>query len=154
MAARAVAVRVANDQAMRALGARLMQMLPPGSHVHLSGGLGAGKTTLVQGALAGLGWSGPVPSPTFTLIEGYELPGRKVCHCDFYRIGDPEELELLGIRDYFSGDWDCWVEWPERAGDLLPEPDLEVVIEVLPLGRAVDLAAHSRVGLAAKERLL
>lgn len=139
-------VRLENDRATRALGDRLMRLLPIGSRVYLSGDLGAGKTTLVQGALAGLGHRGPVPSPTFTLVESYRVGGRQICHCDFYRIGDPEEVELLGIRDYFDGAWDCWVEWAERAQGFLPEPDLEVRFELQGRGRRIVLRAGSEAG--------
>ena len=148
-----VMVQLADDQATRNLGARLMGSLPAGSRVYLSGDLGAGKTTLVQGALVGLGHTGAVPSPTFTLVESYEVGERRVCHCDFYRIGDPEELELLGIRDYFDGGWDCWVEWPERAAGVLPQPDVELRIEGRGRGRRVTLQAHSDAGRAALETL-
>ena len=146
-------VRLADDRETRNLGARLMRCLPAGSRVYLSGALGAGKTTLVQGALAGLGHTGPVPSPTFTLVESYQVGERQVCHCDFYRIGDPQELELLGIRDYFDGAWDCWVEWPERAGDVLPVPDLELRIEGRGRGRSVAMQARSDTGRVAIEAL-
>jgi tRNA threonylcarbamoyladenosine biosynthesis protein TsaE len=106
--------------------------------VFLEGDLGAGKTTLVRGLLRGLGHRGPVRSPTYTLVETYELPGALVHHLDLYRIADPDELEFLGIRDLLDGTSLVLVEWPERGAGILPAPDLTVRIVHLDDGRRLD----------------
>ena len=94
----------------------------PALLIGLSGELGAGKTTLVAGLLAGLGHEGPVRSPTYTLIEPYRLAGRDLYHCDLYRLRDPAELDDLGLRDLAVERSVLLVEWPERAGDRLGKP--------------------------------
>jgi tRNA threonylcarbamoyladenosine biosynthesis protein TsaE len=109
-----------------ALGARLAQRLSPGCIVFLEGALGVGKTTLVRGLLRALGHAGPVKSPTFTLVEPYELNGWRIYHLDLYRLTSPDELEYLGVRDYLDGQGVCLVEWPERGAGVLPEADLVI----------------------------
>lgn len=117
-----------NAEEMEVLGARLAAHYPSGI-VHLQGELGAGKTTLVRGWLRALGHQGKVKSPTYTLIEPYDLSGRRIYHFDLYRLTDPHELENIGMRDYFRPDALCLIEWPERSGFLLPAPDLRITIE-------------------------
>ena len=141
---RRTAIAVPSAEEMEALGARFARHLGTVRRVHVRGALGAGKTTLVRGLLRGLGHTGAVRSPTFTLVESYVLNGQTVHHFDLYRLQDPEELEFLGIRDYLDKDNVCIVEWPERAGALLPAPDLDVMIEPAEMGRTVQLEAHSR----------
>jgi tRNA threonylcarbamoyladenosine biosynthesis protein TsaE len=116
--------------------------------VGLRGPLGSGKTTWVRAALAGLGYSGRVPSPTYTLLEEYRVSTLTLVHLDLYRFNDPEELEFLGVRDRFgaSGVW-LFVEWPERAPSLLEKCD--VVLDFEPVGvtrRVVGFATQTRVG--------
>ncbi len=106
-------------------GVSLAPRLAPTDLVFVAGDLGAGKTTLVRGILRGLGHDGPVPSPTFTLLEPYRIGGVDVIHADLYRLKDPGELEMLGMRDYL-GTCLCLVEWPERAGGWLPAPDWRI----------------------------
>ena len=110
---------------MESFGARLAVGLRQCRLIYIRGPLGAGKTTLVRGVLRGFGHRGSVKSPTFTLVEPYVLNGLMLYHFDLYRLKQPEELEFIGWRDYLR-DGVCLVEWPERGGNVLPEPDLDV----------------------------
>lgn len=105
-----------------ALGAVLAHWLEQGETLHLHGDLGAGKTTLVRGLLRALDYEGPVKSPTYTLVESYPLAGKTIHHFDLYRITDPEELEFLGLDEYFRPDSIALIEWPERGQGVLPPP--------------------------------
>ena len=131
------------ETAQEAFGRRLAQGLLAnwvgGWMVHLYGDLGTGKTTLVRGILRGLGHGGSVKSPTYTLIEPYEPEGRPVFHLDLYRLGDPEELEYLGLRDLLGVAGLVLVEWPERAAGALPSADLVVRIGYAGSGRDLEL---------------
>ena len=124
-----------------------------GGLVFLDGDLGAGKTTLVRGLLRGLGHRGPVRSPTYTLVETYELPAVRVHHLDLYRIADPDELEFLGIRDLLDGASLTLVEWPERGAGVLPAPDLVVRIAHRDRGRLLCFEATPAWAPALSERL-
>lgn len=137
---------IADAAAMEALGAALAGALGGGLIVHLTGELGAGKTTLVRGVLRGLGHAGNVRSPTYTLVEPYELAGRRIYHLDLYRLADPEELEWIGIRDLLDADSLALIEWPERGAGVLPPADLEIAIAYFGTGRSVTLTAHSEAG--------
>lgn len=137
-----------------ALGRRLAASLPAVRLIYIRGPLGAGKTTFVRGLLHGLGHAGPVKSPTFTLIEPYEIRDLSVCHFDLYRVSDPGEIEFLALRDYIGSDTICIVEWPERAGTLLPAPDLDVMIRPTNNeGRELQLQASTQAGQAALDAL-
>jgi tRNA threonylcarbamoyladenosine biosynthesis protein TsaE len=117
--------------AMAAYGARIAARLRPGDVVALSGGLGAGKTTLARAILAALGHAGEVPSPTFTIIETYPSPPLRVAvaHADFYRLEDPSELMEIGLDDYREGAV-LLAEWPDHAGGFSHEPRcLEIALE-------------------------
>jgi tRNA threonylcarbamoyladenosine biosynthesis protein TsaE len=123
-----VTVRLRDAGATAALGAAVARGLAarPGAVIFLEGPLGAGKTTLARGLLRALGVQGTIRSPTYTLLEPYELGERTLVHLDLYRLNGPGELEPLGLRDYPPER--CWwlVEWPERGGASLPAPDLRI----------------------------
>lgn len=147
-------LETASEGETEALGRRLASKLAPMRLLYVRGPLGAGKTTLVRGLLRGLGYDGPVKSPTFTLIEPYEIGGVRLCHFDLYRIADPQELEYLAIRDYIGSQNICVIEWPERAGPLLPPPDLDVMIRPSNNeGRELRLQASTPAGKAALSAL-
>lgn len=150
---------VATAGEMRAFGARLAAALQGAALrepflLGLSGELGAGKTTLVGGLLEALGHTGPARSPTYSLIEPYRLADRDVYHCDLYRLRDPEELEDLGLRDLFAGPSLLLVEWPERAGARLREPDLSLRLAYAGEGRSVSICPGSEPGQRAAAGLL
>ncbi|UZR29684.1 tRNA (adenosine(37)-N6)-threonylcarbamoyltransferase complex ATPase subunit type 1 TsaE [Methylococcus mesophilus] len=135
-------VYLPDEEATLAFAARLQTTLPPGYVVFLHGNLGAGKTTLVRGYLRAAGYQGTVKSPTYTLVEEYALADRTVYHFDLYRLNDPEELEWMGIRDYFRPDSLCFVEWPEKGEGFLPPPDLEIDLEPENTGRRLRISPN------------
>ncbi len=139
-----------DENATLDLGAALAARLEPGMLLALRGELGAGKTTLVRGLLRALGYAGRVKSPTYALVEVYELSRLSLYHFDFYRFHDPSEWIEAGFRDMFNGRNICLVEWPERARGQLPPPDLEIALEIAEPGRTATLTASSPAG----ERLL
>jgi tRNA threonylcarbamoyladenosine biosynthesis protein TsaE len=114
--------------------------------IHLCGALGSGKTTLVRGLLHGLGYAGKVKSPTYTLVEPYFFDNTTVFHFDLYRIADARELESMGYRDYPGPEAICLVEWPERAGSYLGDPDIRIHIEGQQDSRDINIDAFSSVG--------
>lgn len=138
--------KISDEAAMLAFGGELAERCPIGTVIFLYGDLGAGKTTLVRGFLRALGYTLPVKSPTYTLVESYFVAHRPIFHFDLYRLVDPEELEHIGIRDYFSGDAICLVEWPERGGDRLPTADISCYIEINGAAREVRVVASSQKG--------
>ena len=119
---------MASEAAMLELGATLAARLTDNARVLLDGELGAGKTTLARGVLRGLGFEGPVKSPTYTIVEPYEFSGKRVYHFDFYRIEDPRELEFIGLDELVEQPGIKLMEWPQRAGDRLPPADFKVCI--------------------------
>lgn len=141
------------DQAMEALGAAVGHAMEGRGVIYLQGDLGAGKTTLSRGLIRGRGHQGAVKSPTFTLVEPYELNTGAIYHFDLYRLLDPEELEFLGVRDYFSPESLCLVEWPDKGKGVLPTADLTITISSKGLGRQLNIAGQSAHGLAACQRL-
>ena len=136
------------------LGRLLAPALDAAGVIFLSGGLGAGKTTLCRGLLRGLGYDGAVKSPTFTIVEPYELERGSVYHFDLYRLAHPDELDYLGAEDYFAAEALCLIEWPERGAGFLPTPDLELTLTVTSeASRQVQLRAQTLKGERAMARL-
>jgi tRNA threonylcarbamoyladenosine biosynthesis protein TsaE len=141
-----ISLSLPDEAATLALGAKLSGRLKPGWVVYLRGDLGAGKTTLVRGLLRALGYEGRVKSPTYTLVESYELSRFVLQHYDLYRMIDPREWLDAGFRDDCNASTLCMVEWPEKARGLLPKPDLEIRLEVAGEGRTARLEALSAQG--------
>lgn len=131
-------------------GAILAASCPSGCIIYLHGDLGSGKTTLVRGFLHGLGYKGLVKSPTYTLMEPYEIGDMSYCHLDLYRLAHAEELEYLGLRDLLNYGATLLIEWPEQGQGELPPPDLNIYIEYQQPGRILELKAETKLG----ERLL
>lgn len=114
--------------------------------VYLHGDLGAGKTTLVRGILNALGYTGRVKSPTYTLLEPYQIGDLQLRHFDLYRLNNPEEWEGAGFGDEFDAENIFLIEWPEQALGFLPPADIEVRFKILTEGRVVHISAHSLSG--------
>lgn len=127
-------------------GAKLASVLVPGLVVTLSGDLGAGKTALVRATLRALGYAGKVKSPTYALVEIYVISSLYLYHFDFYRFNDPEEWHEAGFREYFNDHSVCFVEWPEKAGNLLPAADIAIRLQIEGSGREITLEAGSEKG--------
>ncbi|HVK99333.1 MAG TPA: tRNA (adenosine(37)-N6)-threonylcarbamoyltransferase complex ATPase subunit type 1 TsaE [Dongiaceae bacterium] len=144
---------LASEADTLALGQRLAAVLAQGGVLYLQGDLGAGKTTLSRGLIQALGHAGAVKSPTYTLVEPYDLPRGKLYHFDLYRLNDPEELELIGIRDYFAPSAICVVEWPDKGGDSIPEPDLILELETAGTGRSATLIPNTQLGMLMAKNL-
>lgn len=156
--------KLADNRATEAFGAQLAhccgetlygegQSATGCTTIFLNGDLGAGKTALVRGFLRGLGHKGAVKSPTYTLVEPYTFDSQTeqsglqiVYHFDLYRLGHPEELEYLGIRDYFDSASTALIEWPERGKGMLPTADLNVQIDYLGEGRNITISPHTAHG--------
>jgi len=134
-----------NDtEATEQFGAELWTLLPPAllstrCLVFLQGDLGAGKTTMVRGFLRAAGFTGAVKSPTYNLVEEYQIADRKIVHFDLYRLTDPEELEWIGINDYFDQESVCFIEWPDKGKGFLPEPDSVITLTREGTGRVAEL---------------
>ncbi|HTS86629.1 MAG TPA: tRNA (adenosine(37)-N6)-threonylcarbamoyltransferase complex ATPase subunit type 1 TsaE [Usitatibacter sp.] len=135
-----------DESATLALGAALGRALEPGLVVYLRGELGAGKTTVVRGALRALGHAGPVKSPTYALVEVYAVSRLNLHHFDFYRFHDPREWIDAGFRESFDGLNVSLVEWPEKAAGMLPPADLEIALALHGTGRNAELTSSSKAG--------
>jgi tRNA threonylcarbamoyladenosine biosynthesis protein TsaE len=135
-----------DEAATARLGAKLAAALVPGLRIYLSGDLGSGKTTLARALLRALGFQGRVKSPTYALVEPYSISRLDLYHFDFFRFCDKNEWLDAGLREYFGGDAVCLVEWPEKAGDLLPQPDVEILLTASGDGRDAVLTAHTKAG--------
>lgn len=132
-----------------AFGARLAVARPAGNALatlHLAGDLGAGKTTLARGFLRAFGVTGPIRSPTYTLVEVYETSTVSIIHLDLYRLVDPEELEPLGLREYALPGYLWLIEWPDRGSGRLPFPDLSVTLSGGTSGHEINVTGTSALG--------
>ena len=134
-------VELRDEAATLALGANLSGQFKSGV-VYLRGDLGAGKTTLVRGYLRALGYEESVKSPTYTLVEPYEIEGFSIAHLDLYRVTDPVELEYIGLEDVLRDVSLTFIEWPERGEGYLPAPDLIIELEIQSVGRVAQLVAN------------
>ena len=139
-------LKLPDPAATEALGGALASGARPGRVMHLRGELGSGKTTLARGLLHALGHRGPVKSPTYTLVEPYELSSLHFYHFDFYRLKNRSEWEHGGFREYFNAQSLCVIEWPERAAGLLAPPDLEVILHFDGEARRASVEAHTPSG--------
>ncbi|GAB2920111.1 tRNA (adenosine(37)-N6)-threonylcarbamoyltransferase complex ATPase subunit type 1 TsaE [Rheinheimera gaetbuli] len=139
---------LSDEQATLTLAGKVGRLVAGGQTVFLRGELGAGKTTFSRGLLGALGHQGKVKSPTYTLVEPYELAGLTVYHFDLYRLRDAEELEFMGIRDYFRADSLCLIEWPEQGMGYLPVADLDIHLIFEQQHRLVSISANTAAGAA------
>jgi len=141
---------LADESATIAMGNKLADIvkksLKQGIVVYLYGDLGAGKTTLTRGFVQGMGHNGHVKSPTYTLVEPYDLDEWQVFHFDLYRLSDPEELEYMGIRDYFADNCCCFIEWPEKGHGMIKAPDLQINLAYSDEQRTLSVQAKTALG--------
>lgn len=134
-------ITLSSEAEMIAFGVECARCIGAGEVVFLDGDLGAGKTTLAKGLLKGWGYQGAVTSPTFTLLESYQLAVADVHHFDLYRMESAQELEMIGARELFNPQSICLLEWPQRAAGYLPAADVTITIRHSPRGRHLKVDA-------------
>ena len=141
-----VNLSIPTEEAMREWGGKLALLSAPPLCFFLYGELGTGKTTFVRGFLQGLGYTGKVKSPSYNLVESYEMTKKSIFHFDFYRIQDSRELDFIGIQDDWQPEAIFLIEWPEKGVQLLPPVDLACYFEFAGNGRKLRLEAKSEQG--------
>ena len=144
---------IADESALHAFAAQLAKIIGKRALIFLEGTLGAGKTSFARGFIQALGYKDRVKSPTYTLVEPYQVHQQQIYHFDLYRLADANELFFLGIEDYLAADAICLIEWPSKGEGVLPAADLSVEIDVLPQGRQLRLTAATPHGEKILERL-
>ena len=150
-----MSVDLPDEAATIALAGQLASLLPAdlaGWTVLLEGELGAGKSTFARALIHAMGHSGPVPSPTYTLVEPYKVPGRAIYHVDLYRVSSEEELRYLGWNELDDGF--RLVEWPDRAPGLASQADLRIQLTYQGIGRTVDIEGLTERGARVARQLL
>ncbi len=140
-------------QATEAFSSDLAKSLLPGLIFYLHGDLGAGKTTLVRSMLFALGHTGIAKSPTYTLVEPYQINALTINHFDLYRLADPSELEYIGIRDYINPNSICIFEWPDKGVGYVPLADIEITLQFTATGRKAILVANTVIAQAVLQGL-
>lgn len=141
-----IELELASEQDTQNLGELIAKFIEAPMTCYLNGDLGVGKTRLVRAVIQSLGYNGNVKSPTYTLVEPYQFEKLKAYHFDLYRLSDPEELEYLGIRDYFEQDSISFIEWPEKGKGWLDQADITVTLEFLGSGRRCGIQSQSSKG--------
>jgi len=139
-------IHLSTEEEQLVFASRVAGVAAKGLVIFLNGDLGTGKTTFVRGFLRALNYEGVVKSPTYTLVEPYDLTDFSVYHFDLYRLADPEEIEYAGGRDYFDGETISLIEWPEKAQGFLPDPDLVMSLEYADSGRNIEVSAGTERG--------
>ncbi len=137
-----ITVELVDESQTVRMGQKLAACIKAPMTIYFKGELGAGKTTLVRGILRGFGYQGATKSPTYTLVEPYELVGVTIYHFDLYRLADPEELEFIGIREYQQPDSIMLIEWPDKGQGMIPRPDLMIELDYKNDGRTVTLSSE------------
>jgi len=137
-------IELNSEKETELFGAKLWSALPNKCLIFLQGELGAGKTTLVRGILRAAGHSGTVKSPTYTIVEEYEINAQKIFHFDLYRLADPEELEMIGMNDYLAQQSICFIEWSELGKGFLPEADMILNLSYSPQGRNITASVSAK----------
>ena len=143
-----------NEDETLCLAKKMANFLHPGMHLYLKGELGAGKTSYVRGLLRGLGYEDKVKSPTYTLLESYTFKKFTVYHFDLYRFKDPSEWEDAGFRELVNNHSVCFIEWPEKAGGILPQPDIAITLTHAPFGRKIHLMAYTIKGMECLKNII
>ena len=146
-------IDLADADATVALGKQLAALISAPCVVYLIGDLGAGKTTFSRGLIQGFGYTGNVKSPTYTLVEPYELPDVSIYHFDLYRLADPQELEFIGIEEYFTQSSICLVEWPDKGQGWLASADIQINIEHKNEQRSAEIVGLTAIGQKIIEQL-
>jgi len=141
-----ISIELKDEQSTQYVGELIAKYLQAPLICYLQGDLGVGKTRIVRAIIQSLGYVGNVKSPTYTLVEPYQLETVTAYHFDLYRLSDPEELDYLGIRDYFDEQSLCFIEWPDKGKGWLADADISISLEYLGQGRRCKITAHSKAG--------